>query len=91
MVTLFLARSGKGQFLLLMNVQGNHQPNDQTVRPKVTLVFKLPTAVREYFFLISSLSFPTGKPPAKWTKPASDNFADRSESQCIPAGGTRAH
>ena len=64
MVTLFLARSGEGQFLLLMNVRGNHHSDDQIVRPKVTLVFKLPTAVWEYFFLISSLSFPTGKSPA---------------------------
>ena len=49
MLTLFLARSVKDQFLLLMNVRGNHHPDDQTVRPKVTLVFKLPTTVREIF------------------------------------------
>ena len=49
MLRLFLARSVKGQFLLLINVPGNHHPDDQTVRPKVTLVFKLPTTVREIF------------------------------------------
>lgn len=48
-----------------------------------------------YIFTFDSIysfwSFPIGKPPAEWTKPPSDNFADWPESECIPAGGTGAY